>query len=509
MPIDPSYLHLVHPGVRWDAYLYGRNSGDPTRKGSSVAAQIEHGTDLCERYGWPVVGIFDGDIARSASRHRRRERQDFETMLEGIRAGECRIVVAFEASRYYRDLGQYLRIRDACVEAGVLLCYGGTVYDLSKKDDRRLTAQDALQAEEEADDIQARNARTARRNAAEGKPHGRIAFGYRREYDPDTGELLRQVEDEVAGPVVRQIFKDVAAGDSIYSIVQRLKETGASAPGRSGWGYENLYVILRNAQYRGRRVHRGVPSGEPRWPALVSDETWAVVQRIISAPERRTSESVTIRHELAGLAGCGVCEGRVGSRPQRTRKGDRYTAYACPSHVSIKSELLEAYVEEGVLAWLSTPAAAAAFEPPRDDEREARRRQLEAMRRQLEEARSKAVTFDADGAPLLSVESLAALEAALAPRIAAGARELEEVRGVPPVVRRLVSARDVEGVWSGLSLSQRRLVYRTVVRVTVNPARARGVKVVEPGRISLLFAGQPGFADLSWRNRPAPEVAPG
>ncbi len=30
-------------------------------------------------------------------------------------------------------------------------------------------------------------------NAAKGKPHGLVPFGYRRNYDPDTGRLVAQV----------------------------------------------------------------------------------------------------------------------------------------------------------------------------------------------------------------------------------------------------------------------------------------------------------------------------
>ncbi|MFE5872875.1 recombinase family protein, partial [Streptomyces roseifaciens] len=121
MPIAPEHLHLMYEGPFY-AYLYGRNSQDPRKKGSSVKDQLDEGHELCEGNNWPVVDVFR-DVGVSASRHARKNRKDFEAMIEGINAGKCRIVVAWEASRYYR----------------------------------KATAQDALQAEDEVEGIRDRN----------------------------------------------------------------------------------------------------------------------------------------------------------------------------------------------------------------------------------------------------------------------------------------------------------------------------------------------------------------
>lgn len=502
MPADPRVLHILYPDIqRWDAYVYGRSSNDPTKKGRSVADQLDDGVDLCASRGWPVAGLFDGDIDASASRWRRHERADFTAMLDGIRAGKCRIVVAYEASRYYRDLEQYVQLRNACMDSGVLLCYGGTVYDLSKKEDRRTTAQDALEAEEEADAIRKRVLRGTRSSAKRGRPHGRILYGYKREYDPATGELLGQVPDPEAAPVVREVFERVASGEAAYAVMTDLNARGITARAGREWEDHNLYHLLRNPGYVGRRVHQGRDIGEAAWDPLISRELWDAVQRIVSDPSRRTSESPDVVHLLSGLVQCGHCA--VGVLRVKANKQGQDTYY-CPDSrcVVMLKDKLDAYVTEGLLAWLGSSAAAEAFQPAPRDEMAQHQREVEAMRSQLDEARAAAAQFGPDGKPQLSVLSLAALEESLSPRIAALEEKLREAQaGTPPVLRSLVSTDDVEAVWAGMDLARKRAVIRTVVRVRLNQARARGVRRIEPGRVEMTFVGQPGFVPSQRANR--------
>lgn len=492
------------------AYLYGRASHDPRKKGSSVAAQLASGKDLCDQYSWPIVETFE-DVDESASRYRRHgKRDDFEAMIEGILAKKCRIVVAFEASRYYRDLDAYLRLRNACTEAGVLLCYDGQVYDLTKRADRKATARDAVDAEDQAEEIRERNMRTARKNAAEGHPHGPVLYGYRRRYDQDTGDLIDQVPHEEHAPIVREIFRRVAAGETEYAIRADLNERGVTSPSWSGgpWREHHLKIMLRNASYLGKRVHLGVGVSEGKWKAIVSPSEWAAVEDILRSPTRVTTERREIVHLLSGIARCGPCDDR-GDRSllrmalHRTKGPERRYAYQCrpgghPSSrycVTITELMLDAYVEEALLAWLESPALVTAFEPEGADEAEAAAVRERNLQQQLKEARAMAATFGPDGAPRLSVMSLASLEAALGPQIQA-AQEAQTPRQLPSVLAAFRGASDADAVWADLDITQRRAVVRTAVTVRLWPAHARGVRGIQPGRVTLAFAGQPGFVPL-------------
>lgn len=502
MPIDPEYLHLVRPDLApFDAFLYGRNSHDPKRKTRSVGDQLHEGRALCDQYGWPVKREFK-DPGISASRHARRKREDFEEMLEGIAASECRIVVAWEASRYYRDLEVYVRLRRACFEAGVLLCYNGQLYDLSKREDRKATAMDAVSAEDESDGIRDRNLRTTRRVAKEGGPHGPAPLGYRHVYDADTGELLERVADPKKAKLVADMFQWAEEGKPLAAIARELNGRGLTTRLGKTWNARTVHIMLRNRSYIGQRVHLGsVRDGT--WDGIVDEETFANVQAILDARAKGKGHDTSVKHLLSGIPYCSVHEPVTLRWEPTTRGRNIYRCY--DKDLSIPADALEAYVEEGVLEWLSSDKAAAAFRrKPKDDKARKARVRLKTLQDQLDEARAKAKTLRPDGQGMvLSIDSLGDMEAGLVPQIEKARAEAEELH-VPQLLRNLLSKPrpDVERAWNErLTLHQQRTILRMIVTIRLFKARAPGVKSIEPGRVTLTFFGEPGFKPKAARNR--------
>ncbi|MFD4740552.1 recombinase family protein [Streptomyces virginiae] len=515
MPIDPEYLHAVHQGP-FGACLYGRASRDPKKKGASVNAQLKEGRALCERFGWPVVDEFK-DVGISASRHAKVARDDFEAMLDGIRAGRYRIVVAFEASRYYRDLEAYTRLRRACHDAGVLLYYKGQVYDLSKSADRKATAMDAVQAESEAEDIRDRNLRTARQTAEAGKPWGRVPDGYKRVYDPDSGDLVEQVEHPVQGPIVREIWEAAAAGQSLRSTAARLNAAGRFTQKGKPWEVWHLRTVLRNPAYAGRRVFQGQDYKAGTWPPLVEPEVFEAVQALLDMEGRSWSTDTTPAHQLSGIALCGEHPElrATNSEPKLLAYVNRgYPSLRCSqvAHTTVNEAKLTAFVEEALLAYLATAEAREAFQAVQQDrEGAAARARLKALEEQLEEAQDAATTFDENGVPGMSIGMLARLEARLTPLIAA-AKQAARPRAVPDVVMNLLDSEDPDGLWDAYDLQQQRAVIRMCVTVRLHVSPRRGVRTIEPGRVTLAFKGQEGFMGGLPRGRallPSPDLPDG
>lgn len=521
MPFAPEYLHLIFPGQEFEALLYGRASRDPKKQGYSVEDQLGNGRTLCRNNNWPIAEEFK-DLGLSASRHATRARDDFEELLAVIEAGPSRpnvirIVVAFEASRYYRDLEAYVRLRNACFNAGALLCYKGTVYDLSRSEDRRATAMDAIAAEGEADDIRDRNLRTAKRTASKGAPHGRLLYGYARDYEVVNGKLrcVRQYEHPTAGQFVRKAFEHIDAGGSLKSLVRWLRsEEEAARPDGNAWTEITARRMLLNRAYLGERIHRGewrTATWEPI-QGLHTPTGRAMFNRVtakLTDPGRRTQRGSEAAHLLSLIARCGHC-GDGALLEMVSFRGVPYLRCRDRNDVSIREDWLDAFVEESLITWFTDKRQATAALVPDDSDIEEKvesaQRRINGFEEQLAEARQLAEEFDDEtGRFKLSAGSLASMEQRLVPKLEAERKKLTDMTGVSPLLLSLLNAEDPDEVWNGrpavdgvgerpgLTLEQKREVIRKVVTVRLWKARKRGVHQLEPGRITVAFVGEEGF----------------
>lgn len=518
MPVALEYAHLVYP-KRWPPRvgLYGRQSDDRTGKAASVAEQFEHDRALCEESGMNVVAEF-GDPGFSASRYGNRghitsrPRDDFTAMVDMVKAGEIDVVMAFLPNRLYRDMTDYVTLRNACTKAGAFISYNENLYDLSKPEDRRITAQDALAAEGEADSIHVTNSRTAAAHAQAGKPWGPLIFAYRRRYDPETGELLGQFLDKDKAKIAKRCWVDADAGSSTYSIAKRLRALGKEAERPNGipWTPEHVRAMLLNPAYIGQRIHHGEIVADATWPALLEKpEDVAMFHRVkarLEDPARRTQRESEVSHLQSRIALCGECGDHALLTAGKRNAGVQYLNCQTAYDTAIREDWIDAWVETEVLTWFSKPEAREVFFP-KDDDRDERlaeaRGRLKEASAQLEEAQQLATEVDEEtGRFRLSPTALAVFEKKLIPQIKAEEELIAELTaGVPQTIRDLVLASDPWLVWygdekrdrPGLTLDQKRDVLRKVVTIRLYKASRPGIRVLEPGRIRLSFVGEEGY----------------
>lgn len=535
MPYAPEYLHLVIPGVTFEAMLYGRNSDDAIGEGSSVLDQLATGRRLCDSHKWHVTREFsDTDI--SASRHGRKPRDDFEALIdtianEPVPPNTRRIVVAFQASRYYRDLEAYVRLRKVLRETNTLLCYNGQVYDLSRRDDLKATAMHAVDAEDEAEGIRDGNLRAANSQAQAGLPHGKLLYGYVRTYQTVAGRrrCTGQNEDPGRGQYVFQALQRIDTGHSLRALTRWLNSVPEAArPDGKPWTEAYARSMLLNRAYLGERVHKGAYV-QAVWAPIKGLETpdgRAMFNRVtarLTDPSRVMQRGSEVAHLLSYLALCGECGDHVVLR-YLAGSPTRNASLCCSERndTSITEARLDAYVEEAVIAWFSNKAKArAALVPADDNVREmaaAAQKLINAYEEQLRNARAQAEEYDAEaGRFKLSAESLAGMEARLMPKLEAAREKLRTFTGVSPVVLRLLEAKDPDVMWSGrpeadglpavraLTLDQKREVIKKVVTVRLYKAQASGRRTLDDGRIRLAFFGEPGFRGRRLR---VPESVP-
>jgi site-specific DNA recombinase len=458
------------------AVIYTRVSSDPNDRGRSVSEQEGECRAVCERNGWQVVAVYS-DNDRSASRYATKDRPEYARLIRHVEDGGCDVLVTWEASRAQRDLAAYAKLRDLCERRGVLLSYSGRTYDMAEADDRFGTGLDALIAERESDQTRKRVLRAVRANAERGNPHGRLLYGYRREYDPATRELLGQVLDETTATVVREAARRVRAGETPYAVAQDFNRRGVPTPtgkGR-GWDLTQIRRLCTNPGYAGLRVHQGKVTGRAAWPALYDEALHYELVAFFGNPKRRTQRDSAVRHLLSGIAVCGVCDGRM-----RVQKNRGYLAYLCVDgfHVSRRENDVDELVEGMAVKRLQQANVLAIMVPEGD----------ETASRALGEAAEKRARLDAfyDSAAAgeLSPAALSRIEARLLPEIEAAERRAH--RATLPAVLVDTAGSDAAGKWERLSLPQRRTIIEALMVVRILPT-ARGARVFRPDDIDIIW----------------------
>lgn len=474
-----STVHDI-PGVR-DVFsdrvrvaIYARTSADPHKLGRPTEAQVKDVRAGCDRPGWYIVGVFVDDD-RSASEYAKLEREEYARLMALVASGGTDIVAAWETSRLWRNMDEFLPARKLCRDLGVLIWIDGVLYDMRVARDRAALTREVQAAEEEADRIQARAARTTRQRAARGGVHGRLAFGYRRRYDPVTRELVEQYRCPETAPVVEEIVGRVAAGHPLLAIARDLDARGIKTPtGKARWNPATVRAIARNPVYIGVRVHNGERVAG-QWPPIVERDVHAAAVAVLADPERRTQRGTAAKYLLTGLVRCGVdgCGARMhrvnGTLRSSGRAHPQYRCRTC-QRPAIPQEDLENWVVEHLLCWLEAPGRWEKILAGLGQEQAAR-----ALVELREAEAELAVAYSLAEAGELSARGLALVERQQLPVMERARRQVEMAR-VPSELRRFVGPGARE-VWASdaVTMVERRSLLQQVMLVEVLEG-VRGVR---------------------------------
>lgn len=482
------------------AAVYNRVSKDRRRTQRSVTDQNKANLEVCERNGW-LVGATYTDNDRSASRFATKTREDWQRLLDDLDADSFGILILWEPSRGNRELEMWARLLNVCRRLGVLIHITSHdhTYDVRKPRDWKALAEEGVDAAYDSEETSQRILRTTESVALSGMPHGKLLYGYRREYDRATGGLLRQVIDDRqrvaiasgcvvarSGPlaieefntaaIVRECAKRVVEGQALYEIAQDLNRRGIPTPrhGLNGWQPNQVKDQVINPGYIGRRIHQGRDVGKARWDGILEEDVFNACVAKLTDPSRRNQRDTTIKHLLSGIATCGVC-----SAPMRVVKNRSALAYSCfrkapqigPSfHVSRLQRRLEDWVEEVIVARLTCEDGASIWAADEASDTESRRLEEEAAgeRLRLDGFYEQAAEGD------LTREGLKKIEQKLLPkieRLEAKAKALHKAR--LPLIDDLVDSNGavVRARWENLTMVQKREVLRALTdRIEVLPA---------------------------------------
>lgn len=467
--------------------LYARISEDDQGTAAGVTRQLEDGRALAASRGWQVVAEYvDNDISAMSGRRR----PGYEDLMAAVAAGTGDRVVVYQSSRLWRRRSERAHGIELFRKAGVSVTpVRGPELDMSSAYGRGLAGLlgefDTMESEVKSERI----TRASKQRAQQGRANGPVGYGWTRVYDNDDRGIRtgsRDVVDEPAAAVVREITARVLRMETLNSITADLNARGVPAPGAAlrfvdkaraksnpdgtRWSRTSVKKLALRAANAGLRIHRRGEHDETvydaAWPPLVTRADWEQATAILSAPERTKSNPGGRRHLLTwGVGECGICTAHL--RVNTVNR--RHTLYVCDARgcVGRNQDRVDDFIARIVVARLAQPDALAWLRS-RDDEGAA------AARASADELRSRiTAAADAHAAGRISLETLERVEAQCRPGIEAAERRLAgSVRAVPAGVLAELAGPAAEAAWTAAPVSTRRAVLEALgMRVRIMPTR--------------------------------------
>jgi site-specific DNA recombinase len=229
------------------AAVYSRISLDRTGESISPERQEKLCRQLAEVRGWEVVAKPFRDIDKSGWK-KGVQREGFDAMVEGARAGQFDVLMAYSLSRFGRQTIQLLGFAQEMRDRSVALATVTDNIDTSSAMGNLFFTILAAMAQMESEQISER-VRSAHLVAAqEGKPGtgGHRCYGYTRD-----GEVI----EEERGHIL-QAVKDLKSGTTLRQTTRNLNEAGSRTSTGAEWQSRSLTNLLRNPRLRGIRVHK-------------------------------------------------------------------------------------------------------------------------------------------------------------------------------------------------------------------------------------------------------------
>ena len=338
-----------------NAVIYARFSSDRQRE-ESIEGQIRECREYAEKNGIRVIDTYI-DRALSASKNVEK-RLDFQRMIRDSRKHLFDIVLIWKLDRFARCR------EDSAIYKGILKKNGVRVVSATEhitEGSEGILMESVLEgmAEYYSAELSEKIHRGQKENALKGRNNGgRIPLGYklgadkRLEIDPDTA------------PIVREVFKRYAEGETIRAIVNDLNSRGLKTSRGYKFAYPSFNTLLQNRKYMGEFRYQDVviPGGVP---ALVDEDTFDRVQaRMAKNKQAPATAKAKESYLLTTKLFCGEC-GKIMFGESGTGTGGKvYRYYKCANakkkagchKKAVKKEWIENLVVEQTMALVMNEA---------------------------------------------------------------------------------------------------------------------------------------------------------
>lgn len=224
---------------------YCRVSTDKETQDGSYEMQESYFTDLISSNpNMEFVGIY-GDKGKSGLSTTRRP--GLQKLLEDCRTGRVDLILTKSISRFARNMSDCAAMIQELRTLGIdILFEKENLNSQDKKCDLILNIFSAI-AQEESYSISQHSIQAHEQYTLEGKPFGKISFGYR-----NAGDNRWEINEEEA-PKVRKAFQMARHGKSYTEIRRALDEMGTGYV----WKQKRLKRMLTNPVYKGDYYSHG------------------------------------------------------------------------------------------------------------------------------------------------------------------------------------------------------------------------------------------------------------
>ena len=393
------------------AAIYARISSDAADEKAGVTRQTTECEQLAERHGLDVTEVYlDNDVSAYSGK----VRPEFERMLADAQAGQFDHLLVWASDRLYRRMVDLLRITsDLAPHVRIHAVHGGDV-DLESAEGilraQMLGSIAEYESRHKSDRIRAQI--TQRTNAgtmtASIRPFGwrwadpcpggddcrhrtTCTPGQRARIGSRSGLVLHPIE----APVIAEAYRKIKDGATIPAVWRQVVADGVPIGDP-----RVLRGVLLHVRNKGKVAHKGtVVTDAANGLALIDEDTFDTVERILRDPSRRTTPGRPAGTFLGGgLLRCGRCGGTMSASSK-----DRAPIYMCSQgrHLSRRRSLLD----DRVLALvrdvlLGLEARGLLTMTPADDEEGARMREevaeVEGRREELADLVSTGAMTPAD-----------------------------------------------------------------------------------------------------------------
>lgn len=461
-------------------------------KSESIPLQIERCTEAAKALGAEIVETLVEPPSTSGFKDRGRGRPRFLDLLELVRSGQARAVMAYKSDRLSRGGGPgWAPLIEAFEQAGcdtdhAVLTPNGWLSEFEIGIRASMDREESKKLSDRMRDVRAREAREGKPRIS-GRPYGYSCSGLHAEDCEVVGcrhdGTMSLVPAELE--VIEEVVERVLLGESLWRIANDFNDRGIPSARGGEWRTGTLTRLLTNPRYVGLREHKGVVVAEGQWERAIDRSTWdrlqeALKNRPTAGPKRFGART----YPLVGFLFCSKCGGKL--RSLRKQNGRR--AYYCRKGaglggcggISTIADPVEDEVRKYVIGKLCDPkyrkqlvrlseTAADESESLADQLADAEAQRDMLLDLYLEKKVNKA-TYERRYAALTdSIEVLG--------RKAFSAPQHSVLRDLPPTVEQLDELWDEKGIGF-----QRQLIDLVIQRVEVLPGQ-QGRKAFDPNRL--------------------------